>query len=47
MNAQGKNKMLEKSAVIRSYLVLAISANTADVNFHHSTIAEGESLHPV
>ena len=32
------------NAVIRSYFVLAISADTAGVNFYHSTIAVGESL---
>ena len=33
-----------KSAIIRSYLVLAISVYKADVNFHQSDIAKGESL---
>ena len=31
-----------KSAVIRSFLVLAISAHIVDANFCHSTIAVGE-----
>ena len=40
--------MLEvKSEVIRSYLALAISANNADVNLCHRTIAEGESLEQI
>ena len=36
-----------KSAVKRSYLILAISANIVDVNAYYSTIAIGDSLDPI
>ena len=42
---EGKNKMfIVINAAIKAYFVLAISANTADVNFYHSTVVVGESL---
>ena len=36
-----------KHAVIRSYFVLAISANSTDAYFYNSTIAVSESLNPI